>query len=245
MEPQISVVIIALNEENYLPHLLEDLSQQTKKPFEVIVVDGGSTDKTKEKALEYKNKLNLHVIVSPKAHMSFQRNYGAKHAKGAYLFFLDADSRVEKNILKKLMRHISQEGKKLYLPMVTPSIDSLLYWMVFKISTSMVMFLQKLGKPLSFGPFIVIERNVFQAIGGFDENAKIAEDHNIVIKAYKKSIKATFLKDVVVSYSVRRFEKKGKWKTIFLYISSVFITLNKGAVFGENVKYKMGGQEYK
>jgi glycosyltransferase involved in cell wall biosynthesis len=75
----ISIVIPALNEEHFLPHLLTSLTKQTKSDFEVIVVDGSSTDRTVEVARSFGTKLpKLEVIVSQKASLPLQRNLGAR-----------------------------------------------------------------------------------------------------------------------------------------------------------------------
>ena len=55
--PFFSIIIPSLNEEKYLPLLLEDLSQQTFKSFEVIIIDGKSEDKTIELAKTFNKKL--------------------------------------------------------------------------------------------------------------------------------------------------------------------------------------------
>ena len=90
---KLSIIIPALNEEKFLPHLLDSLVSQTGKNFEVIVVDGSSKDKTVEMVKSYAKKLpSLQVIVSKKASLPFQRNMGAKAATGEWLIFVDADS---------------------------------------------------------------------------------------------------------------------------------------------------------
>ena len=74
-----SIVIPSLNEEKYLPKLLEDLAAQTYSDFEVIVVDGNSKDETVKRSLEFKKSLlSLEVISSKERNVSHQRNLGAK-----------------------------------------------------------------------------------------------------------------------------------------------------------------------
>ena len=93
----ISIIIAALNEERFLPHLLEDLSGQTIKDYEIIVCDGGSDDKTVEVAKKY----GCVVIATKLKRQPLQQNLAAKRAKYDLLLFLDADIRIaNKNFLK-------------------------------------------------------------------------------------------------------------------------------------------------
>src|SRR3989344_7060609 len=94
--PFFSVVIPTLNEEKYLPKLLKCLREQLDKDFEVIVVDGSSDDKTVERAEGVK------IIASKKRNVSYQRNLGAKAARGKWLVFLDADVSIPANYLSEM-----------------------------------------------------------------------------------------------------------------------------------------------
>lgn len=245
MEPLISIIIITLNEENYLPLLLDDLVAQTDKRFEVIIVDAKSQDRTKEVSLRYKDKLHLQFVESPRGQVSFQRNLGTEYAKCDYFFFLDADSRVEKDVIAKLLKHITTEKKSLYLPVIQPSKKTVGNNALFWLSVQLVKFLHIIRRPMALGPLIVMHKALFTKIRGFDEKVKISEDHNIVIRAVKAGHKATFLDDVPVVYSMRRFEAKGKWNLIKEYAKYTFITLFKGGVYESNNNYIMGGQQYK
>ena len=64
----VSIIIITLNEEKYLPKLLRDLSEQTAPDSigEILVVDGGSTDDTKGAAEKFTSKLPVRFIKAPK-----------------------------------------------------------------------------------------------------------------------------------------------------------------------------------
>ena len=82
MKPRFSIIIPTLNEEKFLPKLLESLTTQTVKDFEVIVVDGQSKDKTVAVAKRFAGTLQLTVVTSEKPSVSYQRNYGSKVVTG-------------------------------------------------------------------------------------------------------------------------------------------------------------------
>ena len=78
--PAISVIIPALNEEKYIGNVLDALRKQTFKDFEIIVVDGNSTDRTREIA-----KKSAKVIIEKRPRIGLARNTGAKLAKADLL----------------------------------------------------------------------------------------------------------------------------------------------------------------
>ena len=92
--PEISVIIPTLNEEKYIPLVLEGLKKQTFKSFETIVVDGGSEDRTREIARKCAT-----VLIERKNGVGCARNLGAAHAKGRILVFIDADTKPSANLL--------------------------------------------------------------------------------------------------------------------------------------------------
>src|SRR4051812_10875244 len=87
----VSVVIPAYNEATYIDRLLEALSKQNFKNFEVIISDAQSKDGTKEVVDSFKEKLNIKLVEAPPKGPAFGRNQGAKQARGEWLLFLDAD----------------------------------------------------------------------------------------------------------------------------------------------------------
>ena len=101
-QPFFSIVIPTLNEEKYLPKLLQNLADQTFKDFEVIHVDGRSEDKTVQKAARFSKKLDIKTLISQKRHVSHQRNLGGKKAQGKWLVFMDADNFLKPYFLQGL-----------------------------------------------------------------------------------------------------------------------------------------------
>ncbi|NOX60924.1 MAG: glycosyltransferase [Chloroflexi bacterium] len=88
-EPNISVVIPALNAASFLPDLIRALQEGESPPEEIIVVDDGSSDETAALA----RSLGCRIFHTPAARSgpAMARNLGALHAQGDILFFLDAD----------------------------------------------------------------------------------------------------------------------------------------------------------
>ncbi len=87
-DPLISVIIPTYNRASTLRRALDSVLAQSYQNIEIIVVDDGSTDKTRELLLEYKN---IQVIEISNHGVSFARNRGIEMARGFYIAFLDSD----------------------------------------------------------------------------------------------------------------------------------------------------------
>jgi len=96
----VSIVIPAYNAAGSLPRLLTSLSRQTLRPYEVIVVDDGSTDATRELLSGWQAPFDLHVISQANAGVSVARNVGLRQVKGDAVLFADADDALHPNLLE-------------------------------------------------------------------------------------------------------------------------------------------------
>ncbi|MBU0569746.1 glycosyltransferase family 2 protein [Patescibacteria group bacterium] len=106
--PQVSIIIPAFNEDKYISKCLESiLKQETNMPFETIVVNNNSTDKTKAIAKEKGFK----VIDESRQGVTIAKNTGAKVAKGNLLFFLDADCVIPFDYIEKIISFFKDNPK--------------------------------------------------------------------------------------------------------------------------------------
>ncbi len=240
-----SIIIPTFNEEKFIPKLLNDIKNQKYKNFEVIIIDGLSSDKTKEVVDKFKNYFSLLVINSNKKNVAAQRNFGVKKAIGDYLIFLDADARVRKTFLNKLNYFINKNKGLLFIPYSIPDKKHYQYKPFFDIVNLLIELSQKLPRKFSLGGSIIIEKNFFNLIGGFDESLYISEDHELIQRASYWGVNVKFLKNNPVAFSLRRMEKEGQLKFLYKY----FIAFTKRLLTKEEIKnkifeYEMGGHIY-
>lgn len=105
----ISIIVPIYNVEKFLTNCIESLIHQTYQNLEIILVDDGSTDKSKEISDEYAKKFN-NVVVFHKRNggLSDTRNYGITKANGKYICFVDSDDYVNKRYCEILYKNIKQ-----------------------------------------------------------------------------------------------------------------------------------------
>ena len=202
----ISVIIPALNEEKYLPRCLESLSRQSgKEQFEIIVVDGRSTDRTVEVAREHAHK----VIVEPSP-VGVARNIGAKHAEGKVLAFIDADTMASESWIEEIARTFDSGSNAAgvtgpTLPYEGTELDKLAY----HVATGWAQRLSlKLGRPHVAGFNCAYRREPFWHAGGFDENRVLSEDVTLSLKMRHQG-PILFNPEMIAYTSLRRIKKYG------------------------------------
>ncbi len=244
-KPLFSVIIPALNEEKFLPTLLDSLVRQTKKNFEVIVVDGKSKDQTVKVARLYSKKIaHLQVIVSSKANLPFQRNLGASKAQGDWLVFADADGKFLPYFFDSAKAFIDTEKPSVFFPWFMP--DSLvsgdaLFILLSNIVIEMSIVVKRQVAP---GQLTVVSRNAYDAVGGYSEDHSIFEDFDFGLRLYKAGFHMSVLRETLFVYSLRRYRNEGKLKVMQQYAKGAIVGLFTKTALKSMPGYIMGGQLY-
>jgi glycosyltransferase involved in cell wall biosynthesis len=237
----ISIIIPTLNEEKYLPKLLECIKRQTFRDYEVIVADNNSKDKTRQIAEEHGCK------VVDGGLPGVGRNNGAKAAKGDYFMFFDADVAFGQRFIEKAFN----EFQKRYLEVASCNFisQSKKYKIFFEAYNTYARMMQFTFRPISGGAFIFLTKRIFERIGGFDEQIKIGEDFNLIRRSAKHA-KFGMLKSVKIYVSARRIEKEKSLNYLTRNIRTEIYRSFKGEIRKDIFKYDFGNytreeQEFK
>ena len=205
----LSIIIPTLNEEKYLPLLLSSIRKQKFCDYEIIVADANSSDKTVEIAQLFGCK------IIKGGEPARGRNEGAKVARGDKFLFFDADNiYLPENFFQILLNRFEKRKLDVASFPIYPlgnGFDKFAY----RIYNSWVNLIQKLF-PYATNS-VLARREIHEKINGFDEEIKIAEDHDYAKRAAKVG-KFGFIKTEPVLTSTRRFEKDGRFKTYSKYI---------------------------
>lgn len=227
----ISIIIPILNEEQtigkLLKHLLENSS--TENISEIIVIDGGSTDNSKQIVntfvtssdsdasesyrevdgkgldtfLRSKNtRPDIRLISSEKGRAK-QMNLGAQNAKGNILYFLHADTFPSKQFDLHIINEV-ETGK--FAGCFKMKFDSSHWWL--KLASWFTQFNWRACRGGDQSLFVTKE--LFNRIGGYDERFVVYEDNDLINKLYAEN------QFVIIQHwittSARRYETNGLWK---------------------------------
>lgn len=109
--PVLSIVVPVYNVEPYLAECLESILRQVLPPYEVVVVDDGSTDGSHDIAARYAEAYShIHLITQANAGLGAARNTGAKASTGEFLAFVDSDDRLPRNAYNTMLTTLQQTG---------------------------------------------------------------------------------------------------------------------------------------
>lgn len=110
-QPKVSVIVPCYNIEQYVGECLDSLTHQTMNNIEIICINDGSTDGTKEILLECaKRDSRIIVVEQENSGLSVGRNVGVKNASGEYICFVDSDDLLELSALEELYQKAKEEN---------------------------------------------------------------------------------------------------------------------------------------
>lgn len=239
-----SIVIPTLNEEHYLPLLLESLAK-IEAVMDVIVVDGNSRDRTKEVAQSFAARFpapcSLRVMSSPRG-ISVQRNAGAQEAKHPILIFIDADIIIPG---AEEYRDMIEEFKKGGYAVAAPHLKSIQPNMkarlVYAGFNAFLRIATRFRRPYFAGSCLLTKRDVFFALGGFNVNFPVAEDIDYACRAAQ--VGSCGLLRAHARVSARRFEQYGYGRYARIYLIHAFVFLTTGSIKFQQIFYPFGEYE--
>lgn len=227
----LSIIIPTLNEEKYLPLLLRSVKGQNfEDDYEVIVADAGSTDKTVEIAEFFGCRLSKGGLPAR------GRNLGAGIAGGEDILFLDADLILPAGFLRQSLEEFRSRNLDVASFGLKPITDRKIVRMGFDLFYNRpIVFSQKF---LAHGAMaILVKKNIFEKVGGFDEGISLAEDHYFTRQAFKVG-KFGVIKSARVHITTRRFETDGYLATLLKYLLCQLYMFSGKPVRSNIFKYK-------
>ena len=206
--PFISVVIPAYNKEEVIVKTINSIFNlhYPKNKLEVIIVDDGSTDKTYKIAKQFTSK-NLKVFTKQNKGKSHTLNYGIKRAKGDLVLCLDADTFLQKDLLKKAVKHFSDPEVGAVLSTLKPFKPNFFFEKIQLIEYNLASFVRKilsLIDSLPAAPACSIYRRDFFKKHGYFEEGNLTEDFEMALRVHSKHYKIRYLLDSTAYTEVPR-----------------------------------------
>jgi glycosyltransferase involved in cell wall biosynthesis len=203
----ISVVVTVRNEEKRIGNLLDSLVVQDG-PFEVVITDAFSDDRTCEIVRSYAERYdNIHLYLKGGTR-GVGRNYGVKMAKGEVVAFVDGDCIANPFWLKEIRRSLTEEGADV----VAGKTINLGYAPFAELER---VELVKSGYDVTFPSCnLAYRRELFQKIHGFDPQFMTAEDIDLNYRAVSTGASITHNEEAII-YAMARDTFMGFFKQAF------------------------------
>ena len=198
---RLSVIIPTLNEANHISNLLHYLifNSSSTHIAEIIVVDGGSTDDTQNIV----NGIEAVTLLKSEKGRAKQMNTGAQKATGDILYFLHADSFPPKHFDQYIIEEVSKANLAGCFRM---QFDHSHWWL--RLASWLTQFRWRPCRGGDQSQFIT--KDLFNELGGFDEQFIIYEDNDLINKLYARDEFIVIQKKIKTS--ARCYEKNGIWK---------------------------------
>ncbi len=205
MTPRISVIATVYNEAENIHALLDSLAAQTRKPDEVVIVDGGSSDGTPDRIRAYSDRLPLRVLVEPGCNISAGRNAAIAASTGDIIAATDAGVRLDAGWLAEITAPFFEESD------APPDFVSGVFLPDPQTTFEVAMAATVLPTPAEFrkGRFlpssrsVAFRRKVWEAVGGYPEWMDYSEDVLFDLAVMRRGYRVAYAPQAVVHFRPR------------------------------------------
>jgi len=210
-----SIIIPTLNEEKTLPELLSDLTRQTFKNFEVIIVDANSEDQTLKKANHFKKDfLKFSTFNSQQKNVCYQRNLGSTKAVCNWIIFMDADNRLEPYFLQGIKYRIEVLNPDFLSSWIQSDTTNKKEQAVATLANLFIEVQKTNANPYVLESMLCCKKSSFKKLNGFDESLPWGEGSDLLRRAVAKKMSFKVARNPKYTYSLRRLRKQGTLKSI-------------------------------
>ena len=228
----LTIVIPCKNESKIIDKTLSLLNFQ-KNINNVRVIVSDSSDDGTTYNLEIRNRDYFNLTIIQGGLPSYARNRGAERVETPYVLFMDADMFIlDPDLLTDAIKLMRRNDCDLLTTKVRTTNGK--YNDVFR-TFDVIQKSIKPFTPFCLGGFMLFKTETFNRLGGFDEEAKVAEDYLLSKQIFSDKFK---IMNITIFTPPRRFENKGLWYMTKLMVKSFFNRNNKKFFSNHNSYWK-------
>ena len=215
-----SIIVPVYNRPDEVDELLDSLTRQSERGFEVIIVEDGSAVTCQKVCQKYATALDIHYYQKPNSGPGQSRNYGAERASGDYLLILDSDVVLPETYIEAVTKELEKApadafgGPDSSHPSFTPTQKAISYSMTAFFTTGGIRGgKKKLDKffPRSFN--MGVRREVYQKLGGFSK-MRFGEDIDFSYRIVEAGYKTRLFPTAWVWHK-RRTDYRKFWRQVY------------------------------
>jgi glycosyltransferase involved in cell wall biosynthesis len=204
MNPNVSVIIPTRNRASLLPRAIDSILAQTYKDFEIVIIDGHSTDNTKEVVEGYNNCHIRYYLQQVPKNGAQATNEGIEKATGNYIAFLDDDDEWLPEKLAKqvtLLESLSEDYGMVYCWMDYYDVNGKMLHQTHPVLRGNIFEQVLLKESIGGTPTYLVRKSVIDKLGGFDTNLVFGDDGEFV-RRIAKHFKIDFVPEVLTKVHI-------------------------------------------
>ena len=229
--PLISVVMSVFNDNKFLSHSIKSIVNQSYKNFELIIVNDGSSDNSRNIVLDWKKADRRIVFIDRMENrgLPYSLNEGIAMARGEYIARMDSDDIAVKDRLKKQLRFLEENsdidilgGQVSYIDSNGAEFQSAKMPLSFKDIKS----ISKFACPVAH-PTYMVKKKVYSLLEGYREEFVYAQDYDFILRAIDNKFKIANMPDILLQYRLIPAEIPTSKVHRQLYLGRKAISLHK------------------
>lgn len=193
--PDFSIIIPTHNRASKIGRAIESVLAQSVNNWELIIVDDGSTDGTRDSIDGYLNKKEVIYTYQEHAGASAARNTGIEFSSGDYLIFLDSDDKLDPSLLRELKAGNYNDYEMIFWHIKKIFNDRALTWKATKLGKMYN------GIEASFlAGSVCYRKKLIEDVGGFDPELHFSENYELGMRISQREINKTLVIPKILMY---------------------------------------------
>ncbi|MFB6258360.1 MAG: glycosyltransferase family 2 protein [Flavobacteriales bacterium] len=193
-KPLVSIITVVLDAADTIEEAMASVFEQDHRPLEYIVIDGGSSDGTREKIEQYADRIDQ-LIEGPDEGIYDAMNKGIERANGSIIGILNADDRFFPGAVERAVEREQREDAGIIHGAMEIRFPEKGMSRVNHGDPGLLPYKASVHHPTCF-----VRQKVYEELGSYDTRYRISADHDFLLRAYLTGIPFAYVEEPQVSY---------------------------------------------